>query len=264
MTLTKNRADSDVHVDQVDSSVPLRVQHLVKGKDVVLNSVLLQVVVLDGGYSQDLSCCFNLILCDLHQSLPLLSQSVLEHLLCTCLCLVQEFQELDTLAFTGLYLSDLLLRVTLLLRISLLLAFACVNLLFFFWLFFLLLLFLFFFLFLFLVFSLGLFLDFFLRDIWFLEDQAKAHVVNLGDCGVIVATDLGTLKDQLEVELLANVSDVDYLISLLLMDSVSNCSQISSVIVEPTIRLLDHQGYFLLGNEYALSTLVLLEYASGS
>jgi len=49
-------------------------------------------------------------------------------------------------------------------------------------------------------------------------------MVNLSLCRVIEAANLGTFKDQFEVELLANVSDVDDLVDFLFFNSISNSS----------------------------------------
>ena len=61
VALRQNGAKSCVHVEQVNSSVPSRVQHGIKRELVARHSVLSQVKVLDRGDADRLSCGFNVL-----------------------------------------------------------------------------------------------------------------------------------------------------------------------------------------------------------
>jgi len=70
-----------------------------------------------------------------------------------------------------------------------------------------------------------------------------------------------TSKYQLEVMLLALVSDVDNTIGLLFVNTVAECCHVRGVVVEATIGLLDHQRHLLLGHEDTNGTIAVDSYA---
>ena len=74
--------------------------------------------------------------------------------------------------------------------------------------------------------------------------------------GVVEAAKLTGLEDLLKVELLAKISNVDNAISLQVLDTVTESSDIGGVVVEPTIRFLDDQGDLLLGHKNANSSVI--------
>jgi len=69
--------------------------------------------------------------------------------------------------------------------------------------------------------------------------------------GVVESTELTGLEDLLKVELLAEVSDVDNTISFQLLNTVTESSDISGIVVEATVRFLDDQRDLLLGHKNA-------------
>jgi len=81
-------------------------------------------------------------------------------------------------------------------------------------------------------------------------------VVGFSLLGVVEAAKLTGLEDLLKVELLAKISNVDNTISLQVLDTVTESSDIGGVVVEPTIRFLDDQGDLLLGHKNANSSVI--------
>ena len=100
LRLANDGADTYVLVEEVDASITLWVQHAVEVEDVVVDTVLLQVKVLDGGETHDLCSFFKLgrvnldtllnlsTIATLGLLLRLASHTLLELSLGSCLCLV--------------------------------------------------------------------------------------------------------------------------------------------------------------------------------
>ena len=79
-------------------------------------------------------------------------------------------------------------------------------------------------------------------------------------CDLLVdkAALLTSFENLLEMEFLAYIGDIDNPVTLNLVDSVSEGSQVRGSIAEASILLLDHEWRsFLLANEDALGSLVL-------
>jgi hypothetical protein len=76
-------------------------------------------------------------------------------------------------------------------------------------------------------------------------------MVSSSFCGIVESTKLTSLEDLLEMELLSKISDVNNAVSFESFETMAESSDISSVIVKSTVRLLNNQRNFLLGHEDA-------------
>jgi len=65
------------------------------------------------------------------------------------------------------------------------------------------------------------------------------------------------------MELLAFVSDIDNALCTLFVYTVAQGRHVSRIVVETSIRFLNHQGHFLFGNKHTHGTLVLNSDATG-
>ena len=211
--LFDDRANTNVLVEEIDTSVTLWIQHTIEVKHIIVYPVLLQIEILDGRDAKNFSsllefcwvnldtllgCCSGI----LGLLLGLSGQSGLKVSESTRLSFIKEISKFDSIAWTRLHLFNLNLNFA-----SFLINFRLSRRR--------------------------------IYDLSLLHYRAELHMVHSRFCWIIKVCLDSSSEDKFEVEFLAFVCDIDDAVCSLLISTITNSCHICGIIIEASVWFLD-------------------------